>query len=161
MDKEIWGLIWKFVNFTILAVLLYKLLASHIKTFFKNRGVAVKKEIEEADMARKEVEGRYEELKKKLDTIDEEIEDLKEMFRKEGLAEKERIIESANKEAEKIREQAIRSIEQEVLKAKSMIRKESAERIVKMAEELIKKGLTNKDQERIVTEYIEKVVQFN
>ena len=161
MDKEIWGLIWKFVNFTILAVILYKLLSGHIKAFFQNRGLAIKKDIEEADMARKEVEGRYEELKKKLDTIDDEIEALKEMFRKEGLAEKERIIESANKEAEKIREQAIRSIEQEAVKVKAMIRKEYAERIVKMAEELIKKGLTNKDQERIVTEYIEKVVQFN
>ncbi len=161
MDKEVWSLVWKAMNFIILVVILYKLLAGLIRTFFDNRSLSIRKEIEEANRTKKEAERRYEELRVKLENIDKEIEKMTELFKDEGFAEKERIIENARKDAEKIREQATRAIEQEVIKARAMIREEYAELIVEMAENLIKKRLTNKDQQQIVEEYIEKVVQLN
>jgi F-type H+-transporting ATPase subunit b len=161
MESELWGLVWKVTNLVILVVLLYKLLVGRVKTFFENRRLAVDKEIQEADMSKKEVERRHGELKEKLENIEKEIEELTELFRNEGLAEKERIIETARKEAEKIKEQGVRAVEQEAIKVRSMIRKEFAESVVKAAEDLVKKRLTGKDQERIVKEYIEKVVQLN
>ena len=155
------NLVWKIVNFVILFLLLYKLLGGYVKNFFENRSITIKKDIEEADIYKKETERRYEELKKKLENIDKEIQDLTALFEREGLAEKERIIEKARNEAEKIKEQAFRIIEQEVGKAKLMLRKEYAELIVKMSENMIQKKLTGKDQQRIFEEYIEKVGQLN
>jgi len=161
MDKEIWSLIWKATNFIILVVLLYKLLADRIKTFFENRSSSIENAIKEAEKVKNEAENKYEELKKKLQNIEEEAEKIKELFRKEGLAEKDRIIESAKKEAEKIKKQAVRTIEQEAAKAEQMIRKEFADVMVKTATDLISKEQTNNDNERIVKEYIEKVVELN
>lgn len=161
MDKEVWSLVWKATNFIILVVILYKLLAGLIRTFFNNRSLSIRNEIEEANRTKREAERRYEELRVRLENIDKEIEKMTDLFKDEGLAEKEKIIESARKDAEKIREQATRAIEQEVIKARAMIREEYAESIVEMAENLIKKRLTNEDQQQIVEEYIEKVVQLN
>ena len=161
MDSELWGLFWKAVNFLILAVILYKLLANRLKDFFKNRSSAIENEIKEADQAKMEAERRYEELKKKIENIDKEREELLEVYRQEGLAEKERIIDNARREAEKIKEQANRTVDQEVMKAVSSIRREYVESVMNMAEELLRKRLTDKDHERVVTEYIEKVVKLN
>jgi len=161
MDKEVWSLIFKAINFLIIIVILYKLLAGRVKTFFENRSLAIKKEIQEADMSKKEAERRYEELKNRLENIDEEIKELTAVFEKEGMAEKEKIIESAKKEADKIKDQAVRTIEQEVVKARLMLRKEYADLIIEMSEHLIKKRLTGKDQQQIFKEYIEKVGQLN
>ncbi len=161
MDKEVWSLVWKATNFIILVVILYKLLAGLIRTFFNNRSLSIRNEIEEANRTKREAERRYEELRVRLENIDKEIEKMTDLFKDEGLAEKEKIIENARKDAEKIREQATRAIEQEVIKARAMIREEYAESIVEMAENLIKKRLTNEDQQQIVEEYIEKVVQLN
>lgn len=161
MDKETWGLIWKATNFIILVVLLYKLLANRIKTYFKNRSSSIEKAIREAEKIKKEAEKKYEGLKEKLQNIDKEAENIAELFRKEGLAEKERGIESAKKEAEKIKRQAVQTIEQEVTRAKGMIRKEFAESMVKTAADLISKKQNDNDNERIVKEYIEKVVKLN
>ena len=161
MENEVWSLLWKVINVVILIGLLYKLLAGRVRTFFENRRMLIKKEMEEAEMLRKEAERRYEELKQKLANIDKEIEELKELYRNEGLAEKERIIESAKKEAQKIRQGAVRTIEQEAARARSMIRREYAEMVIDMAEKEINKKLTGKDQDRILQEYIEKVVKLN
>jgi len=158
MEREMWGLIWKATNLTILVVLLYKLLANHIKTYFKNRRMSIENAITEAEKTKREAEKKYEELKEKLQNIDKEAEKITELFRKEGLAEKERIIEGAKKEAEKIKRQAIQTIEQEAAKARLMIRKEFAELMVKTAADLISKKQNDNDNERIVKEYIEKVV---
>ncbi|MDY7033421.1 MAG: ATP synthase F0 subunit B [Thermodesulfobacteriota bacterium] len=161
MESELWGLFWKAVNFIILAVLLYKLLANRIKEFFKNRSKTIEKEIKDADTEKINAERRFEELRKKIENIEKERERLIEMFKNEGLAEKERIIESAKKEAEKIRQQAIRTFEQEEMKAISAIRKEYAESIIEIAKNLIRDKLTDKDHDRVITEYIEKVVKLN
>lgn len=161
MEREMWGLIWKATNLTILVVLLYKLLANRIKTFFENRRMSIENAIIEAEKTKREAEKKHEELKEKLQNIDKETEKITELFRKEGLAEKERIIESAKKEAEKIKRQAIQKIEQEVARARLMIRKEFAELMVKTAADLIRKKQNDNDNKRIVKEYIEKVVELN
>ncbi|MFH1624840.1 MAG: ATP synthase F0 subunit B [Pseudomonadota bacterium] len=161
MEREVWGLIWRATNFTILAVLLYKLLAPRAKTYFRNRTSGIEGALKEAAELKETAEQKYGELKEKLENIDREIQEIIGSFRKDGLAEKERIVKNAKKEAEKIREQAIRTIEQEIARAKMMIRKEYAELVTTLAEDLLREKLNDDDQERLIKEYMEKVVETN
>lgn len=161
MEKEIWSLIWKATNFIILVGLLYKLLANRIKTFFENRKGNIENTIREAEKIKKEAEEKQKELEEKLQNIDKETEKIVEFFRKEGLAEKEKIIESAKKEAEKIKRQTIQTIEQEAVKARQAIRKELTEIMVQTAIDLISKKQNDNDNDRIVKEFVEKVVRLN
>jgi F-type H+-transporting ATPase subunit b len=51
------------------------------------------------------------------------------------------------------------SIEQETKKATQELRKEVAEQATQMAEELIRKEITPTDQNKLVEEYLQKVVE--
>lgn len=161
MDKELWSLIWKATNVIILVILLYKLLANRIKTFFENRSSSIENAVREAEKKKQEAEKKEEELKEKLQNMDKEVKKITELFKKEGLAEKERIKESAKKEADKIKRQTTQTIEQEAIRARLMIRKEFAEVMIKTAADLISKKQNDNDNERIIKEYIEKVVELN
>lgn len=161
MEKEVWSLIWKATNLAILFALLYRLLASRIKAFFENRRISIEKTITEAERTKKEAEEKYGELKEKLQNADKETEKIIELFRKEGLAEKERIIKNAEKEAEKIKKQTAQTIQQEEVRAKATIRKDFAETVIRTATDLINRKQNDKDNERIIEEYIEKVVALH
>ena len=76
----------------------------------------------------------------------------------DGEAAKANIIEEAKAAAEKLQEQAKKNIEHEFQKAKQQLKAEMAEQAVAMAEELIKKHITDEDQERTIDEYLTKVV---
>ena len=110
MEKEVWILLFKVMNFVILVVLLYKLLAKRVKEFFLNRSSAIEKEIEEAERLNKEAEEKQEKIDSKLRNIEKEIDRIIEEFREDGLKEKEKIIENAKIEAEKIKQKATREI---------------------------------------------------
>ena len=76
------------------------------------------------------------------------------MIKAQGLAEKEKIIESARITAEKMKEDAQARSEQELKKARSQLRAEAVELSVQMAEEILKKNIKKGDHENIVKDYL-------
>jgi F-type H+-transporting ATPase subunit b len=77
---------------------------------------------------------------------------------REGEAAKAKIIEEAQAAAEKLQEQAKKNIKHEFDKAKNQLKAEMAGQAVAMAEQLIKEHINEEDQERILDEYLTKVV---
>ena len=63
--------------------------------------------------------------------------------------------------AEKIREQASQAADQEVLKARTELRVEAARLAVELAEQTIKEKIVKDDQDRLVGEYLTKVVELH
>ncbi len=145
---------WRVINFVILVGLLYWLLKDRIKVFFSGRRTDIKLSLEEAMAAKEEAEKRFEEYSAKLDKATEEISEISEMIRAQGLAEKEKIIENAKITAERMKEDAQSRIEQETKKAKSQLRAEAVELSIQMAEEILKKNVSEKDHENIVEDYL-------
>ena len=92
---------------------------------------------------------------RKLSSLEEEVREIHETLRREGEVERDRIIESAQEAAEKIKIQADLSAQQELNKAVAAIRKEAAEAAVELAEMMLKKDLKKEDQKRLVTEYLD------
>ena len=77
----------------------------------------------------------------------------------EGEAEKEKIIQKAEMVAARIKEMAALSIDQEIKRSTQELKKEVAEQATQMAEELIRKEITPTDQNKLVEEYLQKVVE--
>jgi F-type H+-transporting ATPase subunit b len=71
--------------------------------------------------------------------------------------ERERIIERAQEEADRIRRQAQVVAEQEVRKARFILRKEMVDLSMEMAEKLLRKATRPQDQEKLVKEFMGKV----
>jgi F-type H+-transporting ATPase subunit b len=150
--------IFKSINFVILIGFLYWLLAKKLKEFFVGRRDAIKAELEEAVASREEAKRKFEEYDAKLQKATDEIGGIAETIKAQGQAEKEKIIEDAQKAAGKMKEDAQARMEQEFQKASDQLRAEAAMLSVQMAEEILKKNVTRDDHNSMVVDYLDKVV---
>ena len=159
---ELWlGWILKTFNFVVLVGFLYWLLASKIKDFFSGRRVEIKESLEKAVERKAEAEKKYREYSEKLDKASLEIDGIFEMIKAQGITEKQKIIEDAEKTAKKMKEDASARIEQEMKKATEQLKAQAVELSVQMAEEILKRSITKDDHKAMVEDYINKVVIRN
>jgi len=156
-----WDFGWKTFDFIVLAAFLYWLLAAKIKDFFVGRRKDIKESLENATKQKTEAEKKYREYSEKIDKASLEIDGIFEMIKAQGVAEKQKIIDDAKKVAEKMKQDAQTRIEQELQKASSQLRIEAVELSVQMAEQILKRNITEKDHESMVKEYMDKVVSKN
>ena len=151
----------KAFDFVVLVGLLYWLLAAQIKEFFSGRRAEIKKNLEESVEKKAEAEKKYREYSEKIDKASEEIDGIFEMIKAQGITEKQKIIEDAEKAAKKMKEDAHARIEQEVKGASDQLKEQAVQLSVKMAEEILKRTITEQDHETMVKEYLDKVVIRN
>ncbi len=147
------------LNFAILVWFLYWVAAKKIKEFFFERRQNIKANIEETIAEKEETEKKFKEYSAKLDKATEEINNIFEMIKAQGLVEKEKIIEDAKIAAEKMKEDAQARMEQELKAARNQLRAEAAQLSVEMAEELLKKNITPEHHDYMVKDYLDKVVK--
>lgn len=150
-------LLWRTLNFAALVVILVKFGAKPIGNILKTRQSTIRDQFDDLESRKNEAESSYRELEDKLGAIDKEINAILETAKTQGEAEKERIIEEANRAAGDIKRQAEMAVQHELAEAKLLLRKEVANQAVIMAEELIKKNLQADDQVKLVEDYLEKV----
>jgi len=161
-DYKVWiDLGKKTFNVVVLVGLLYWLLAAQIKEFFSGRRVEIKKNLEESVEKKAEAEKKYREYSEKIDKASEEIDGIFEMIKAQGITEKQKIIEDAEKAAKKMKEDAHARIEQELKGASDQLKEQAVQLSVKMAEEILKRSITEQDHETMVKEYMDKVVIRN
>lgn len=161
VDPEVKNLLLKSFNFVVLIGLLYWLLAAKIKDFFSGRRVEIKESIEKSVERKAEAEKKYREYSEKLDKASLEIDGIFEMIKAQGVTEKQKIIEDAEKTAMKMKEDASARIEQEMKKATAQLKTQAVELSVQMAEEILKRSITEDDHKSMVKEYVDKVVTRN
>jgi F-type H+-transporting ATPase subunit b len=152
---------WRSVNFLALAVVCYWLMAKKVREFFTGRRAGIGTALAEAVTARETAQKKFEEYSAKLDKATGEIDQIGEMIKSQGLAEKARIIDDARKAAEKMKEDTQTRMEQEFNKAVRQLRVEAVRISTEMAEELLRNQIRATDHEAMVNEYLEKVVNKN
>jgi len=148
----------KALNAAIIIGFLFWMLAAKIKSFFAGRRQEIKESLENATSQKAEAEKQYREYAEKIDKASSEIDGIFEMIKAQGVAEKQKIIEDAQKVAAKMKEDAQARIEQELSKASAQLRGEAVALSVQMAEEILKRNITAQDHEVMVKEYMDKVV---
>ena len=146
---------WRVLNFLIFAAILYFAAAKPIRNFLAGRIDDIKKELGDAEKTKEDAEKRLADHLKRVDNLEAEVKELCETLRKEGEVERDRIIEAAHEAADKIKTQAGLSANQELNKAISLIKKETAEAAVTLAEKILKKDIKKADQKKLVSEYLE------
>ena len=151
-------LLWRTMNFVVLAGVLVFLLKKPIAKGLESRRQGIKDELDNLEGQTQEAEKRLAQYKEKLGLLDQEVEKIVAEYIREGEAAKAKIIEEAQATSEKLQEQAKKNIAHEFAKAKQQLKAEMAGQAVAMAEQLIKEHINEEDQERIVDEYLTKVV---
>jgi F-type H+-transporting ATPase subunit b len=151
---------YRLLNFSIMVgvlVLVYKKL--NLKGFFTKRTEKIANTLNELETKKKEAEKTYEEYKQKLAQLDKETDRILQEYIEQGEKEKAKIIANAEKAAAEIREQTDIAIEQEIKSAKTELQREIAELSVTAAEAMLKEKIGDKDQQKLVDDFMKKVVE--
>jgi F-type H+-transporting ATPase subunit b len=156
-----WPDFWQRVlNFGIMVgVLIFIFKKLNVKAFFAKRTESIANTLNELEVKKKEAEKTYEEYKQKLSQLDKETDRILQEYIEQGEREKAKIIANAEKAAAEIREQTDVAIEQEIKSAKEVLQKEIAELSVTAAEVLLKEKIGEEDQQKLVDDFMTKVVE--
>jgi F-type H+-transporting ATPase subunit b len=152
--KDLW---LRIMNFAGLVVILVWALKKPIANGLNSRRQAIRDQFDDLDARRGEAERLYKEYEAKLSSIDVEVKSIIDAAVAQGEAEKQKIIDEANRVAGDIKRQAEMAVQHELTMATQRLRQEVAEQAVVMAEEIIKKNLKADDQVRLVEGYLDKV----
>jgi F-type H+-transporting ATPase subunit b len=151
-------LIYRFINFALLVIILFVVLKkAGVKQFFTSRSEDIKRKLEELKNAKEEAERKDRDLEQRLQEWERKRKDLIEQFKEEGLAEKERILAEAEERAKQILEQAEATIQQEMQAASERLKAEVVTLATQRAEAIMAREITEKDQDNLVNDFIERV----
>jgi F-type H+-transporting ATPase subunit b len=150
---------YRLVAFVILVAILVKLLKKPISGFLTSRREGIQQLLSELESKRVEAEQRTAESKAKLAALEEETKKIVAELIAEGDAERQKIIQSAHKQADYIKQQAQLAIEQEIKAARESLREEIGDLTVEAAEALVRKSLGPADQDRLVRDFRTRVVE--
>ena len=118
----------------------------------------IKEQLEDLEARKADAEKKLAEYNEKLAQLETEAESIVEEYIRQGNEAKARILKEAESAAEKIKAQARRNIEYEFERTKQTLQEEIFEASLKKAEEIIKDKFSGDDQDRMVDEYLKKVV---
>lgn len=152
------NLMFRIVNFALFVGLIYKLAGQKIKNFFGGRRYQIESELADLARRRTEAEAKLAEVEQGIANLASEREAILADYRAQGAALKDSIVARAEKMAEQVKAQAKVSASQEAKLAMDEVRAEVADLVVDAAEKLLRKKLKKEDHEKLVDDYLTKVV---
>jgi len=149
---------FRVMNFVVLVVALGFVLRKPLSQALSSRIKVIKAQLEDLEAQKAEAEKQLAEYNDKLAQLEKEAEKIVDDYVRQGNEAKARILKEAEASAEKLQVQARRNIEHEFGQAKLELQKEIFEKSLVKAEDIIRSKFTGEDQDRIVDEYLTKVV---
>jgi F-type H+-transporting ATPase subunit b len=149
---------WKTLNFAVLAIALFLLGRKPVKAFFSSRTKEIADEIRDLEQKKADAEKQLAEYQARFKNLDQESKQIIEDYIKQGEKAKERIIAQAEAQAVKLEDMAKRNIEQEFKAARLQLQQDIAEIAIEKAETVIRESISSDDQDKLVDDYLKKVV---
>lgn len=152
-------LFWELVSFGILMAVLYKFAFPPILAVLENREQKIRESLEQAERHRLEAERQLHDYEAKMAAAAREAEGIliqaKERAQRTLEENEQRLIA----EAERIKGDATREIEQERRRAIRDIRSQTTELALLVAEKVVERSLTDADHRRLADEALQAVAQ--
>jgi F-type H+-transporting ATPase subunit b len=149
---------YRVMNFAVLAIVLFLILRKPLTQALNGRIQGIKDQLSELEAKKKEAEKKLADYNEKLARLDGEAERLVAEYIQQGNEAKARILAEAESAAAKMEDQARRNIEHEFKQAKQKLQQDVIEQALVKAEAIIKDKISATDQDKLVDEYLEKVV---
>ena len=149
---------YRVFNFAVLFTALFLLLKKPASQMLNSRIAGIKEQLAELEEKKAEAEKELAQYNEKLTQLSKEAEKIVDEYIRQGNEAKERIIKEAEDSAEKLEEKAKKNIEHEFKQARLALQVEIIEKALEKAEADIISKISSEDQDRLVDEYLEKVV---
>jgi F-type H+-transporting ATPase subunit b len=147
-------LLFKVINFILLAGGLGYILRKPLAGFFSGRSASIRKSLEEGCKALEASQAQLQAVEEKLRHLEEEIAAFKASAAQEMEAERGRLRQAAAEEAEKILASARAQIETAVRAAKLDLKCYTAQQAFELAEELIRQRLDDASRQYLVGQFV-------
>jgi len=147
----------RLVNFIIFAAILYYFLHQPVTQFLKQRAQKIRADLEQAQAERESARVKLQEIESRLSHLDKEIAELKTQAAAEAQAEEARLQASAAAEAEKLRALTRREIQSATEAAKLELKVFAAAKAVELANDLIRREMTDADHHRLIEQFTEQI----
>ncbi|SCY79526.1 F0F1 ATP synthase subunit B [Desulfoluna spongiiphila] len=146
------------LNFVVLMGFLFFVLRKPVSNALSGRISTIKDELDTLEKQKADAEKTLAEYETKIATLEDEVEVILGQYRDQGEAAKKRIMEEAELHAVKLEEQAKRNIDHEFKAARADLKAEIMALALSRAEALIQEKINTDDQEKLVDDYLNKVV---
>ncbi len=150
--QPIWGvpmIAWQVVNIVLVVGLFVYLLRRPAPEFFKGRAKEIQDLLEKAVREKEEATARLKEVEDKMAHLKDEIGAIEAAAREQAEAGRQRVRDEAEQARERIRQEAKEEIERRLVEARRDLRKYAADTAVSAARDVLAKGITDADEERI------------
>ncbi|WP_159885345.1 F0F1 ATP synthase subunit B [Paenibacillus puerhi] len=149
--------VFAIVAFTILYLLLNKYAVGPLMGVMEQRRKLVADQIESSEKNRLEAERLLAEQQKALQEVRSEASNIIELAKASSKKQSESIIEQAKEEATRLKDGALRDIEDEKNKAISALRSQVSAMSVMIASKIIEKQVDEQSQSQLVEQYLKEV----
>jgi len=149
---------YRVMNFSVLAIALFFILRKPVSQALSGRIKGIQDQLDDLEARKKQAEAELARYNEKLSTLDKEAEKIIAEYISQGEEAKARILKEAEAGSQKIEDQARRNIAHEFKQARENLQTDVLEKALAKAEALIKDNYSEYDQDRMVDEYISKVV---
>ncbi len=140
----------RIVNFAILATVLVLVLRKPLADFLNAKTSQIREELHQARSRETNAEVERKRAEELLASLDQEVQRAKDDARRSALAERERILKTAEGEAARIRAIAKKEIEAEVEAGRRRLFARATELSVDLAHKKIASSMTEADQNRLI-----------
>lgn len=149
--------IFKWINFAILAGLVYWVFAIVLPPKFRRRADEISSAVTKAAAAKAEADRQLQDAERRLAHLDEEVAALRAESAREAVAEAERIRALAQADARKVRDAARAEIAAAERAARNGLQQLTAKLAVDGAEALLTKQLTTQSQDALIASFLSHV----
>jgi F-type H+-transporting ATPase subunit b len=149
---------YRVMNFSVLAIALFLIIRKPAAQALNGRIKGIKEQLEELEEKKKEAEAELAKYQEKISALEQEADQIVEEYIKQGKEAKVKILVEAENAAFKLEEQARKNIDHEFDKVKMKLKEDVLTKALASAEEIIKKKIKDKDQDRLIDDYLKKVV---
>jgi len=152
-------LFWELISFGILMMVLYKFAFPPILAILEDRERKIRESLEHAERHRLEAERRLQEYETKMAAAAREAEGILMQAKERAQRTLEENEQRLVAEAERIKGDATREIEQERRRAIRDIRSQTTELALLVAEKVVERSLTDADHRRLAEEALQAVAE--
>ncbi|MDI3535062.1 MAG: F-type H+-transporting ATPase subunit b [Thermosediminibacterales bacterium] len=152
---------FQIINFIILYLIMRKFLFKPVTGFMEDRTRKIEDKIKKAELKQKEGEELKRSYEEKISNIKDEAEKLLKETVEKGEKKGAEIIKKAKEESKTILQKAMQEIRREKIKSLRESREQIAELTIAAASHIIERNLNEKDQRRLIGQFIEKVENEN
>lgn len=151
------GLFYPTLNFVLLVAALFVLTRKPIRAYFAARRDQIKTDIDTAAELKRQADERYATWQRRLSELETELAGIRASSSELAEAERARLLADARASAERIRQDAVQAVDQELRRARERLREEASELAIELAAGVLREQVNERDREQLLDEFIQRI----